>query len=60
MILLFFHIGWVLCYGPQLIDREVKADSRKVIVDCDAGVDDIYAIQFLINEPNVNVLAVTT
>jgi len=42
------------CHGHQ-----VKSD-RKVIVDCDAGVDDIYAIQVLLNDPNVNLIAITT
>ena len=34
--------------------------KRLVIVDCDAGIDDIYAIKFLMNEEDVEILAVTT
>ena len=34
--------------------------GRKVIIDCDAGVDDIYAIQLLLSEPEVEILAITT
>ena len=34
--------------------------NRKVIIDCDPGVDDSYAIQVLINDPNVEIIAITT
>ena len=53
MILLYFtfviQIGRLDCQS-----------SRKVIIDCDPGVDDTYALQVLINDPTVDVIAITT
>ena len=33
---------------------------KKIIVDCDPGVDDAYALQFLLNSKNVEIKAITT
>ena len=33
---------------------------KKIIVDCDPGVDDAYALQFLFNSKNVEIKAITT
>lgn len=33
---------------------------RKVIIDCDPGMDDLMAIQFLLNRRDVDLLAITT
>jgi len=33
---------------------------RKSIVDCDPGMDDAFALQFLLNQKDVQILAVTT
>ena len=33
---------------------------KKIIVDCDPGVDDLMAIQFLLNREDVEILAITT
>ena len=38
------------------------ADSgrKKVIVDCDAGTDDAFAILMLLAQPHIDVVAITT
>ena len=41
-------------------ESEAKTTDRKIIIDCDAGVDDLYAIQFVLNEPDVEILGITT
>ena len=33
---------------------------KKIIIDCDPGVDDAYALQFLFNSKNVEIMAITT
>ena len=33
---------------------------KKIIIDCDPGVDDAYALQFLFNSKNVEIKAITT
>lgn len=34
--------------------------TKKVILDCDPGIDDAFGLQFLLNEPDVELLAITT
>lgn len=36
-----------------------KMAKRKFIIDCDAGVDDAFAIILALDQPDVDVLAVT-
>jgi len=33
---------------------------RKIIVDCDPGMDDAFALQFLLNRNDVEILGVIT
>ena len=33
---------------------------RKIILDCDPGLDDLMALQFLLNRDDVDLLAITT
>ena len=35
-------------------------NMKKIIVDCDPGIDDAYALQFLLNSKNVEIKAITT
>ena len=46
--LLFLSIFWSL------------GGAKKVILDCDPGIDDAFALQFLLNEPTVQLIAITT
>ena len=36
-----------------------SAFPKKIILDFDPGIDDAFALQFLLNEPDVEILAIT-
>ena len=42
------------------LDLQRYQSMKKIIVDCDPGVDDAYALQFLFNSKNVEIKAITT
>ena len=47
--------------APNVTGSNPSNESkRKIIIDCDPGVDDAYAIQFLLNCSHVELLAILT
>ena len=40
--------------------RPLYVRSTVLVIDCDTGVDDAFAIQFLLNHDDVEILAITT
>ena len=61
----FFKFGAMLGILKPIRSSALKPIQRyhcmkKIIVDCDPGVDDAYALQFLFNAKNVEIKAITT
>lgn len=60
----FIKISRIIYYWFDIcctwLSRKHKNIMRKIILDCDIGMDDALALQFLLNRKDVEILALTT